>query len=144
MNKNEHRLLSTRVGSVVTPDKVANQNNVKQEHVKNPLRNQQQRHEAKHVTCLACIQPLPDGNKVTAYAVRPCPHSPWMVAQTRRRDHPLTLADRSTLGVDERVVSGRVDRVVDCAHQRSWPVTTGENIVASSPAHTTSAQEAQA
>jgi len=41
-------------------------------------------------------------------------------------------------------VSGRVDRVVDCAHQRSWPVTTGENIVASSPAHTTSAQEAQA
>ncbi|WP_262177006.1 hypothetical protein [Haloarcula laminariae] len=101
-------------------------------------------HEAGHVTCQACAQPLPDGTEVTAYAVRPGRHAPWMVAQTRCVDHPLTLSNQTTLGVDERLLTGRLARIVDQAHQRSWPITIAETVVATSPAETTDTQEAQA
>jgi len=66
-----------------------------------------------------------------------------MVAQTRCGDHPLSLTNHATLGVDERLITGRVARIVDQAHQRSWPITIADHVIATSPAHTTT-EEAQA
>jgi hypothetical protein len=67
-----------------------------------------------------------------------------MVAQTRCGDHPLSLTNHTTLGVDERLLSGRVARIVDQAHQRSWPITITETVVATSPPDTTATEEARA
>ena len=100
--------------------------------------------EAGLVTCQACAQPLPDGTEVTAYAVRPCRHTSWMVAQTRCGDHPLSLTKHTTLGVDERLVAGRLARVVDQGYQRSWPIIVADKTVATAPPETTVPQEAQA
>ena len=100
--------------------------------------------EAGHVTCQACAQPLPDGSEVTAYAVRPCRHTPWTVAQLRCGDHPLSLTNHTTLGVHERLVTGRLARVVDQASQRAWPITITDNTIATSPPQTTTVQEARA
>lgn len=125
-------------------DEVEHQNNGKQEQIEDPSQRQYQAHKTGHVTCQACAQPLPDGTGVTAYAVRLCPHSPWMVAKTCCGDHSLTLADHTTLGVDERVMSGRVARVVDQVHQRSWPITIAEDPITTASPHTTIPREVQA
>jgi hypothetical protein len=67
-----------------------------------------------------------------------------MVAQLRCGDHPLSLTSQTTLGVDERLIAGRVARIVDQAHQRAWPITIADTTVATSPPDTTATQEAQA
>ncbi|MEA5386783.1 hypothetical protein VB779_06760 [Haloarculaceae archaeon H-GB11] len=67
-----------------------------------------------------------------------------MVAQTRCVDHPLSLTNHTTLGVDERLIAGRLGRVVDQGYQRSWPITIAETTVATSPPDKTDTQEAQA
>ncbi|MFY4812566.1 hypothetical protein ACOJIV_07600 [Haloarcula sp. AONF1] len=67
-----------------------------------------------------------------------------MVAQTRCGDHPLTLADYTTLGVDGHLITGRLARVVDQGYQQSWPIIVADKTVATSPPDTTVPQEAQA
>jgi len=86
--------------------------------------------------CQVSEQGLRDGAAVVAYAVRSCPHAPWLVHQLRCPQHPPSLSSLSTLGVCEVVVEGRVGRVVDTGLQRDWVTVVDPEVVAWSPAHT--------
>jgi hypothetical protein len=86
--------------------------------------------------CQVSEQGLRDGAAVVAYAVRACPHAPWLVHQLRCPRHPPSLSSLSTLGVCEVVVEGRVGRVVDTGLQRDWVTVVDPEVVAWSPAHT--------
>ena len=87
--------------------------------------------------CQVCAQPLRDGQQCDALAVRHGARPTWLVTHVRCGDHPFDLADYTTLGVHERVVSGHLARVVDHATQRDWPVVLVNAITAVSPARTT-------
>jgi hypothetical protein len=86
--------------------------------------------------CPVSEQGLRDGAAVVAYAVRSCPHAPWLVHQLRCPWHPPSLSSLSTLGVTEVVLEGRVGRVVDTGLQRDWVTVVDPEVVAWSPAHT--------
>jgi hypothetical protein len=79
------------------------------------------------VTCQACAQPLQDGNTCTAHAVRASAHAPWVVTHSRCDcgDQPLSLANRTTQGVEERLLTGRRARVADHTTQQDWAVVIG-------------------
>jgi hypothetical protein len=88
------------------------------------------------VTCQACAKHLPDGARATAYAVR-SPKQGWQVAQTRCRAHPPCLSTLATLGLEEYLLTGRLGRVVDTAHQRAYPILRNPTPTAHSPPEAT-------
>jgi hypothetical protein len=89
------------------------------------------------VACHVCAQPLRDGQRCIALAVRRGARSTWLVTHVRCGDHPFALADYTTLGVHERMVSGHIARVMDHRAQQDWPVVLVNAITAVSPARTT-------
>lgn len=84
-------------------------------------------------TCQACGKTLQDGVRVTAYALRPCPHAQWRIGQVRCADHPLSLSTQSTLGVREVKLSARVGVCLDQAYQQKLPVLLDPGVEAVSP-----------
>jgi len=85
------------------------------------------------VICQACGTKLRDGALVTACAWAVRPDNPWQVGQTRFGDHPLRLTRHATLGVHECIPSGRIARIVNQAHQRSYPIILDPHITARAP-----------
>ena len=85
-------------------------------------------------TCQICGLTLSEGEFVSAYAFRRCPHAVWLVGQTRCADHRLALEPHASRGVREFHVTGRVGMCSDQAMQRSWPVLVAPALQAVSPA----------
>lgn len=77
---------------------------------------------AEAPTCHVCGDHLSEGETVSVYAFRRCPHAIWQIGQVRCTDHPLVLNRFASLGVSELHVRGRVGTCSDHARQDSWPV----------------------
>lgn len=91
------------------------------------------------VTCQACGKKLRDGACVTAYAYAVRPDQQWKLGQTRCGDHPLCLPRHATLGVHERLLRGRIARIVDQAYQQTYPIILDPEITATAPPEEASA-----
>ena len=89
--------------------------------------------------CHACDQQVREGSRVAAYARRPSRHDPWLLTQVCCPAHPPRLDALATLGVDERILTGRIGRCTDQARQRSWPVLLSPTVHESSSPRTNKA-----
>lgn len=84
-------------------------------------------------TCQVCGTPLRPGECVVVYAFCPISQTQFTIGYALCHEHGDAYTRVWTLGVREIVAQGRVGRVVDQAHQSSWPVVLDPSPVAVSP-----------
>jgi hypothetical protein len=82
--------------------------------------------------CTGCDDPIPEGAPVTVYAARASDETRWSVERCYCEACAPDRVTTPTIGVNERLVAGRVATRSEAAAQAHRPVLVEPEVVASS------------